>query len=73
MNELLEMVKERAAQGAKLEAVMLITDADELLPAKEVLELRMYASHVQYRQANVMPDSDATPEVIDSTGDESDW
>ena len=72
MNELLEMAKERAAQGAKLEAVMLITDADELLPAKEVLKLRMYASRVQYRQANVMPDSDATPEVVDSTGDESD-
>ena len=73
MNELLEMVKERAAQGAKLEAVTLITDADKLLPAKEVLELRMYASRVQYRQVNVMPDSDATPEVVDSTGDESDW
>ena len=71
-NRLLAMAKERASRGARL-AVVAIIDVNKLLTATRVLELRTYVTRVDYRRENIMPNSNATPRVVDLTSDESDW
>ena len=73
INELLEMVKERASRGAELSTITIVCSR-EFVPAKEVLKLRGYVSSVEYRLDDVVPDWDSIPnDVVDDTGYETDW
>ena len=72
INELLEMVKERASSGAKLSTIRIVS-SQEFVPAKEVLKLRNHVSTVEYRLDDMEPEWDALPTDIDGTGYDSDW
>jgi hypothetical protein len=73
INELLEMVKERASRGAELSTITIVCPR-EFVPAREVLKLRGHVSSVEYRLDDVVPDWDSIPnDVVDDTGYETDW
>ena len=72
ISELLEMAKARASKGAKLETVT-ITCAGEFLPVSEVLKLRTWISHVEYKLDNVVPAWNAIPRDVHPLTTASDW
>ena len=72
LSELLEMAKARASKGAKLETVT-ITCAGEFLPVSEVLKLRTWISHVEYKLDNVVPAWNAIPRDVHPLTTASDW
>ena len=69
--EILEMAKERSFRGAKLKTVTFI-DPQELIPAREVFELRAHVSRVEHKFDHYPPRWDSIPGVPDDTDYESD-
>ena len=72
INELLEMVKERASSGAKLSIVTII-GFQVFVPGKEVFKLKNHVSRVEYGLDDSAPEWDALPTDVGGTGYESDW
>ncbi|KAF9780796.1 hypothetical protein BJ322DRAFT_1081770 [Thelephora terrestris] len=72
VNELLEMAEERASRGVKLETVTIVS-SKEFVPAKEVLKLRNYASSVEYRLDDIVPNWDESPLDVEDAVYDSDW
>ena len=66
LKELLAMAKERASRGAKLGTIT-INCADAFVPVSEVLELRTWIPHVEYRLGSVTPAWDAIPRDVRRT------
>ena len=62
VHELLEMAKERAARGAKLSAISIISSQEFI--SRGVLDLEDYASRVEHRVDGVLPTWDAIPDVL---------
>ena len=74
IEELSAMTKARISRGAKLETIKIVS-THELAPTREVLKLRAYVSHVEYRLDNIVPVWDAIrddPSDPGDAGDESD-
>ena len=77
VNELLGMAKGRSSSGARLSTITIVSP-QEIVPAKDVLELRNHALHVEYRLDDVMPEWDEICHKNDQGweggwGYESDW
>ena len=72
INEVLEMAKERASKGIKLETIRIVS-SEAFVPAKEVLKLRNHVSRVEYRLDDIMPRWDETPMDPEDVGYDSDW
>ena len=60
IDELLEMVKERASRGAKLSTLVIICRR-ERIPPERVYRLRKYVEHVEHRLGDESPEWDAVP------------
>jgi len=60
IRDLVGMTKKRASRGAKLSSITIV-GLGELMPRKEVFELRDHVSHVEYKVDNVSPDWDHLP------------
>ena len=58
--DLINMTKNRASIGAKLSSVTIV-GVRQLAPAKDVLKLREYVSHVEYRTDDELPAWDSLP------------
>ena len=72
INELLEMVKERASSGARL-SIVTIVGFQVFVPGKEVFKLKNHVSRVEYGLDDSAPEWDALPTDVGGTGYESDW
>ena len=66
-NHLINMAKIRVSKRAKLSSVAIV-GLGELAPAKDVLKLREYVSHVEYRIDDELPAWDSLPGEPDSGG-----
>jgi hypothetical protein len=71
IGELLEMAKERATEGVRLEDITIISP-QEFVPTKEVLKLRIHVQRVEYKLDDVKPSWD-TDSDSDDAGYDSDW
>jgi hypothetical protein len=71
IDELLDMVKERASRGAKLSTITIVCPR-EFVPTKEVDKLRGHVSSVEYKLDDFMPRWDYIPDSVDVTDYESD-
>ena len=60
ITKLLKIAEAWAVEGAELETGTIVS-SQELFPASEVLKLKNYVSHVEYRLGNNMPEWDAVP------------
>ena len=73
INELLEMVEERASSCSKLSAITIVS-SQEFVPAKKVLKLRNHVSRVEYKLDDVeLKWDDTLDDDLDISGNESDW
>lgn len=72
LNDVLEMVEERASSGAKLWTITIV-GSQELVPVKEVFKLRNHVSRVEYRLDDMEPEWDIPPTDVDGISYESDW
>ena len=72
IKDLLEMAEQRASKGAKLSMVV-INCEHELVPAGDVLDLRRYVSHVEYKLEDWFPTWDVVPSRIHELDDDNDW
>ena len=74
IDELLEMVKERASRGIKLSAITIVCP-QEFVPAKVVDKFRDYVSSVEYRLGGTVPEWDYVPNSIGVTSHDpnADW
>ena len=61
INELVSMAKERAAKGAKLSAISIISLDDASISPREMSQLREHVSRVEYKFGDAMPTWDTLP------------
>ena len=71
IDELFEMVKQRALRGVKLSTIVIISEGLDL--EKAVLSLRQYVSHVEYKLDEWFPRWDLVPSEICELDDDNDW
>ena len=63
VEELLRMAGARAARGAKLSSMLIVSLIDAFITTKEVLKLRKHVSCVEYKLGDALPEWDTLPAV----------